>query len=233
MSDYLTMVVHGEAKVGKTWLGASAPKPVLILDSEAGGFRFVPGKKIDWDPMREDPPAAGEWEICRVAVNDTITLDTVVQWLQSGKHPFRSVVFDSLTEFQARLKREINATGDLEQRDWGRILIRIEDLVMMIRDCVDRQEDLTAFIAIAGSHHRDGKMRPMMQGAIKDKLSYKLDGTGYLFTAKDAEGHLRRGLRMIGDGQIDAGNRFGGVFPEVIWDPNVEDMLNTLAEGSH
>ena len=226
---FLTTVVHGDAKVGKTRLGSTCPPPILFLDAEAGGMRFVPGKKLDWDPLREDVPDMSDHTICRVSIGDTMTLDTVVDYLRTGKHPFVSVVFDSLTEYQSRLKREISPSGDLDQQDWGRILVKIEDAVMALRDCVERQAHMLCFVLITGTQFRDEKFRPMLQGGMKDRLSYKLDATGYLFTAKDAEGVARRGLRIVGDGKVDAGNRLpGDDWPEVLWDPNIVDIISKI-----
>ena len=223
---FLTTVVHGDAKVGKTRLGSTAPPPILFLDAEAGGMRFVPGAKLDWDPLREDVPDMKDHTICRVSIKDTMTLDTVVDYLRTGKHPFVSVVFDSLTEYQSRLKREISPSGDLDVQDWGKILVKIEDAVMALRDFVESQEPMMCFVLITGTQFRDEKFRPMLQGGMKDRLSYKLDATGYLFTAKDAEGVVRRGLRIVGDGKHDAGNRFpGDNWPEVLWDPNLESLI--------
>ena len=191
-------------------------------------MRFVPGRRCDWDPVREDVPTMEDFDICRVSINDTITLDTVVQYLKSGKHPFVSVVFDSLTEYQSRLKREISPSGDLDQQDWGRILVKIEDAVMSLRDCVEKQAQMLCFCLITGTTFRDEKFRPMLQGGMKDRLSYKLDATGYLYTQKDSEGELRRGLRIVGDGRHDCGNRLPGDWPEVVWDPALTAIIEQI-----
>jgi len=237
MTSFLTMVIHGESKAGKSWLGASAPPPILVIDAEGGGMRFVPGKKIKWDPLHEDPPSAptkaNPWEICSVTATSTLMLDTVRDFVKTGKHPFTSIVVDSLTEIQDRMKREISATGDLEERDWGRMLIRLEDLVMQFRDMTEAQEQLRAFVCIAYTRHRDNKFRPFMQGQIASKLGYKVDLTGYLRVTRDNEGNLRRGLQIAEDRDTEAGSRVGQFFDDapVLWDPNITQILHTLEEG--
>lgn len=228
---YLTLVVHAESKVGKTSLGATAPGPVLVLDAEAGGFRFVPGRKIVWDPMREDVPVNdGTWDICRVVVKSTLVIKTALDIVRTGKHPFVSIVLDSITEYQAYLKREMDSRGILDQQGWGHVLAELEDLVMAFRDQVESQQQLKMFMLIAGTEKRDEKFRPALQGAMKNKLSYKLDVTGYLFTAVDNEGNTRRGLRVEGTKEIDAGNRLQGTLPPVIWDPNLTDIMHTITQ---
>lgn len=230
---FITLVVHAESKVGKTTLGSTCPGPILVLDAEAGGFRFVPGRKIVWDPMREDVPVAdGTWDICRVVVKDTLVVETCLDYIRRGKHPFHSIVLDSITEYQAYMKRELNANGLLDQQDWGRALTKIEDLVMGFRDVAEAQEQVKVFMIIAATEKRDEKFRPALQGAMKNKLSYKLDITGYLYTAVDGEGETRRGLRVVGNKDTDAGNRLQDYLPAyngVIWDPNITDIFNHVS----
>lgn len=228
---FLTIVVHGESKVGKTWLGSSAPKPVLILDAEAGGMRFVPGRKITWDPMTQEPPQPGEWDICTVTVDDVSKLDVVYQWLRSGQHPFRAVVFDSLTEIQSRLKKSIDSSGLLDQQGWGRILTMLEDLVVKFRDLTEAQDQLQAFVVIAGTRMRDGKFRPFLQGQIANLLAYKLDAEGFLFVQNGEDGHVHRGLVIANSPMYEVGNRLGGALPDVVWEPSIEGMLGTIASA--
>lgn len=226
---FVSVVVQGESKVGKTWLASTAPKPLLVLDAEAGGMRFVPGRKVTWDPMKEDPPVAdGTWDICRVRLDSTAVLDIVKQYIERGKHPFVSIAFDSLTEYQSRLKREIESSGQLDQQDWGKMLTGIEDTVMELRDAVERQEQLKCLVVVTGTRMRDGKFRPFLQGQMANILPYKVDANGYLFTARDDGGNLRRALRLEASGDIDAGNRLGGCLPGVVWDPDLTTMLQTI-----
>lgn len=224
-SAFLTAVVHGESKVGKTWLGASSPTPILVLDAEAGGFRFVPGEQIVWDPQREPIPENPP-DIVRVKLRDRATLGAVLDMIRMGDHPFKSIVVDSLTEYQSRIKREMFPSGVIDQQGWGSILLDIEDRVMSLRDLAEDDDQLQSIVLIAHSEMRDEKQRPMMQGAMKNKLSYKLDMTGYLFKTRDDSGNLRRGLRVVGDGKVDAGNRPIGDKPEVIWDPSISGIIS-------
>lgn len=231
MSDrYITGVVHGESKAGKTWLAATAPKPLLVLDAEAGGMRFVPGKRIRWNPATERPPAAdGAWDICQVSVNSTQQLDLAFQWLNSGQHHFRSVVIDSIMEIQSRLKRELSSTGIMEQQDWGRALVFIEDVAVKFRDlCEHPTAPLSCVVYTAGTRFRDGKFRPLLQGQIVNVLPYKVDFVGFLQVVTDQEGNHRRGLIVEDDGIHVAGNRFGGRLPAVVWDPSLEQMFTQV-----
>ena len=230
-SVFLTMAIHAEAKKGKTRLGATAPKPVLFFDIEAGGMRFVPGRKIEWDPMREPIPDMTDYDICRVRITSTEVLKHTIELIKNQEHQFASFVLDSLTMFQDNLRKELNAAGFLDQRDWGTVLVTVADLVHNLQIIADRQEQVKCCVVICGTEIRDGKFRPILSGAFKNRLSYALDATGFLFTQRDDTGRLRRGLRIIGDDTIDAGQRFPGSdedWPEVIWDPDLTTLIEQI-----
>src|SRR5580700_4122970 len=102
MSDRQTlcMLVHGDEGVGKSWLGQTTPAPRLVLDAEGGSRypkRMVNGqvvrqRQVTWNPARDDPPVDdGTWDTCHVVVRDFSAVTRVYEWLNAGKHPFRSV----------------------------------------------------------------------------------------------------------------------------------------------
>src|SRR5688500_14859171 len=101
-TNSFSLMLHGAAKVGKTHLADSAPKPHLVLDAENGN-KWTSSKKVYWDPVDQAPPVPdGTWETCVVLVRSCDDLMRAVQWLQSGQHPFRSVTLDSVSEIQQR-----------------------------------------------------------------------------------------------------------------------------------
>lgn len=228
--QFLTAVVHGESKVGKTYLSGTVPKPALFLDAEAGGMRFLARhyKIVEWTPG--EPYPEGDWEIVRCQVKSVDTLTAVFDRLRTG-HPFRSVVMDSYTEMQSRFKREISADGLLDQQGWGKILAVMEEITMKFRDFTEHpQHPIDCFVVIAGTRMKEGKYRPFMQGQIANLLPYKVDLNGYLFATKDENNNTRRGLRIaVGDPDLyDCGNRLDGILPDVVWDPNMSDMLERI-----
>src|SRR5579863_1826677 len=131
----LCCVIHGEAGVGKTTLAMTSPAPRLLVDCE-GGSRFVRQKKVQWDPMTGAPPPTpdGTWETCVVIVRDYRVVDQVYGWLNSGQHPFNSIVVDSLTEIQKRCLDNIAGTDQPQTQHWGALLRQIEGFVRDLRD---------------------------------------------------------------------------------------------------
>jgi hypothetical protein len=103
-------MVYGESKVGKSTFAVTAPYPRLMLDVE-GGHRFLPINVKYWDPLREEPPAAdGTWDTCVVNVTDYDTVLKAYQWLQIGKHQFKSLIIDSVSELQVKCVDNIAGT---------------------------------------------------------------------------------------------------------------------------
>lgn len=237
--------MHGEPGTGKSWLGATAPAYRLILDCE-GGSRFVPGKKVYWDPYKEAPPEPGsgrvdpttpeltqvDWVSCIVQLHDFNGLTKAYEWLNSGKHPFRSVVIDSLTELQ---KRAIDQTAGLNQptqQDWGAILRVMEDTVRKFRDLLTHPtRPLECVVLIALTHHRDGKFRPFVKGALELTLPGFIDIVGYIYVEPDNEGGLERKMLIAPLGEFDAKDRTNAVtvaFGPVVVNPDLESMIQVI-----
>lgn len=233
-ADFLHIVVHGEAKVGKTWLATSGPGTTLVLDAEAGGMRFVPGKKVTWDVDKgEAIPEAGDWRICRVPVTGLMTLQRVRDVLMTGRHPFNNVAIDSLTELQDQVKQSRSATWQLEQQDWGYIFGVMNDIVVAFRDIVERDPKLRSLTVICGTTFKDGLFRPMIAGQFGAKLPYKLDAIGYLWKTKDTAGNLRRGLVLGESNTYATGHRLGDKVDDVMWDPTLTKLLNTVFDTDY
>jgi len=231
------MIVHGEPGVGKSSLAATAPAPRLVLDIE-GGTRFLDVKRIVWDPMNSAPPEApidGAWDTCIVYVRNYKVIKQVYDWLAAGKHPFRSVVIDSLTEAQKRLIDDVSGIDQPTQQNWGAILRTLEDLVRKLRDLTFHETfPLETVVVICLSHMRDGKFRPFVKGQLELSLPGFVDVVGYLYVEQAPDGTAERKLLIAPFGQIDAKDRTRVLtekFGSVIVQPNISTMLSTIFPG--
>lgn len=198
----LSICVHAEAKVGKSWLAATAPKPLLILDAE-GGARLLPKKikKVVWHVDRGDPPPKHDgWDVCIVYVRKLSTFTTVYTWLANREHPFKSVAIDSLTELQKRVIDEMTGSNpdvDIEQAVWGKVFRHMEDHIRKMRDLTNHPtRPIDCLVLTALTHMKDGKLRPLVKGQLALTLPGFPDVIGYLYTAEDAEGKLVRKLAI-------------------------------------
>jgi hypothetical protein len=225
----LTILIYGDAKVGKSWLAASAPKPLLVLDVEGRGHYLPNEKKITWD-VNEPPPAAGDWEVCVAPIFDFKGLVKAYAWLQRGEHCFVSVDIDSLTEAQKRFLDERVGLNVPETQDWGAVLRHLEKLVRDYRDLVRSPSNtVECVVFVAGEEPDDsGKKRPLLQGALRKHLAYLVDVCGYMYVTHDQQGTMSRNLLIQPTATIVAGDGTGKLTGPVISEPDLTRLYEEL-----
>jgi hypothetical protein len=233
MLETLSILVHADSKVGKSTLGATCPAPVLILDAE-GSTKFLPVAKIEWDPTQYAPPVYdGTWTHCIVVVRDFETLRVTFQWLIHGQHQFRSIVMDSISEMQRKLKTAIVGTEQMKMQEWGELLTKMDGLIRGYRDLtLHPTNPIQVAMFIAETRETNGKWRPYMQGQISVALPYWMDLVGYLFVADvpqpDQSVVRQRQLLIAPHPQYEAGERVQGRLPDVIAEPNIAAILQAV-----
>jgi AAA domain len=224
----ISMIIFGQSKSGKSRLGMSTPVPRLILDAESGS-RFIMGKIVQWDPRTTAPPQLGDWETCHVVVHDYDTVSAALHWLQSGQHPFASVVLDSISEIQQRAVDSIVGTDAMRIQDWGSLLRMVSATVRQFRDLVTHPtHPMWSVTYIAMATQQDGKWRPLVQGALKDFLPYYCDICAYLFVnppIDQAGSWPGNRLLVMSHPEYLTGERVGGIFGQVVDYPNIAAMV--------
>lgn len=182
VSRSLTIMVYGESKVGKSTFAVTAPYPRLMLDVE-GGHRFLPINVKYWDPLREEPPVAdGTWDTCVVNVRDYDIVLKTFQWLQLGKHQFKSLIIDSISELQVKAMDNIAGKNQMQMQQWGELLRHMGALLRDIRDLtLHPTAPLEAVVLTAMARSsQDNKLRPYLQGQLAIQAPYFYDVLGYL-----------------------------------------------------
>ena len=177
----LTMMVYGESKVGKSTFAVTAPYPRLMLDVE-GGHRFLPIVVKYWDPLREEPPVAdGTWDTCVVTVRDYDTVIKTYQWLQLGKHQFKSLIIDSISELQVKCMDSIAGNEQMKMQQWGELLRHMGALLRDLRDLtMHATNPLEAVVLTAMSRSSEGRSKPYLQGQLAIQAPYFYDILGAL-----------------------------------------------------
>jgi hypothetical protein len=229
----LSIIVHGASKAGKSTYANTAPAPRLLMDAEMA-YRFLPGKKIFWDPQTEAPPKYdGSWELCVVIVREYADMEKASQWLWAGDHDFRSLVIDSISEIQARFKDQLISSGRMDQQTWGDLLYEMDKLVRGFRDLTEhKRKPLQAVVLTAMTQMKDGKYRPYVQGQLQTKLPYFMDVIGFLYV-KQVENHedptkppvKQRQMLVSPHDMFEAGERVQGRLPDVVPNPTVPGMI--------
>jgi hypothetical protein len=249
MRRSLSILIHADTKVGKSTFANTSPAPRLLLDAEMA-HRFLPGVKTYWDPFTQLPPTLGkgrpekvtdeevplDWETCVVVVREWSVVPRVYVWLNSGQHPFLSLIIDSISEIQTKARDSISATGQMQIQQWGELLVVMERYVRNLRDLTEHPVNpLQAIVLTAMTQMDNGKYRPYVQGQLKVKLPYFLDVIGYLYveTVTDPTdpskvlGKIRR-LLVIPHVQFEAGERVQGRLGDVVDEPTVVGMLDAV-----
>ena len=176
----LTIMVYGESKVGKSTFAVTAPYPRLMLDVE-GGHRFLPINVKYWNPLTEEPPLAdGTWDTVVVQVRDYDVVMKAFQWLQSGKHQFKSLIIDSISELQVKCMDNIAGTEQMKMQQWGERLRHMGALLRDLRDLtMHPTQPLEAVVLTAMARKgQDGVYRPYLQGQLAIQAPYFYDLLG-------------------------------------------------------
>lgn len=239
----LSLLIHAPSKTGKSTLGATSPPPILVLDVE-GSWRFIfeagfkSGKKLrrykgGWNPVKGPPPRwDGTWDVCIVTVRDWATLTNAYMWLAQAQHDFKSIIVDSITEAQRKLKSQLKGLDDMTIRDWGQLLVNMDKWVRDMRDLVLLPNSPAKFVMfVAETEMKDNKWRPAMQGQIGRALPYWVDICGYLFTVQETDENgqptvkVKNLLIMSDHPQFESGERVQGILGDIVRNPNVSEMI--------
>lgn len=234
----LTMLVYGPSKAGKSTLAATAPYPRLIIDVE-GGARFLPVVPRLWDPHRESPPEAdGTWDTCIVHCNSYDTLLKAYQWLQLGKHQFKSLTIDSISELQVKLVDQLAGTEQMKMQTWGELLRGLGNMMRSIRDLTMHPTNALEAVILTSMQREgtDGRMKPYLQGQIQVVAPYLWDILGYIRVESYPHPDPMMGtykvrrLYVESTDFAEAGERVQGRLGSVIEqaDLNVEAMLDRI-----
>lgn len=105
-AQYVRMVVGGRVSSGKTTFASTTPYPCFIADMTEGGYKVMDPKYADekmWWDSKFEPHVFGIESI--LDVPQIITkLETLAK---TGKLPWKTLVFDSLSIFGLRALREL------------------------------------------------------------------------------------------------------------------------------
>lgn len=238
MKRSLSMLIHAFSKMGKSTLGASAPYPLLIIDAE-GGTKFLanspwltgrlgrPLNLVKWNPLEAPPTLAEGVDGAVVTITSWEDVVRTNAWLQSHQHPFKSIVVDSITEVQRRLKKNLKGTEQMQIQDWGSLLTHMDTVIRELRDLGDNTySPVEVVVFIAETRQQSGKWVPYMQGQIAVSLPYAVDICGYLYVDNelDGDGQATRQVRRLlvtPHPQYEAGERVQGAVGPVISEPDV------------
>lgn len=249
-TNTLSVLIHAYAKVGKTTVASTAPKPILVLDAE-GGWRFIRkhgfgGRPLvirHWDPfLQPSPPRRTEddpIDIVIVTVDRWEVVPRVYQALTQVQHDFQSVIVDSITEIQRRCKANIQGSEEMQRETWGRLLTAMDTVIRGYRDLVLISTIPTKCVIFVAETRKDAggsRQIPTMQGQISGSLPYWVDMCGYMFVEDQIDPAdvertriLKTRRMLIGAHPLyESGNRIQGILPDIIDSPDISQMFCTI-----
>lgn len=165
-------LVYGASGCGKTVLGSTAPNPIFA--SAEGGLLSIKDKNPQF-----------------VEIKSYKDLQELLNFLQTQKHTFETVIIDSITEVNDIIKMDIEKrTGKAMQlQDWGELAKKIKALFRGFRDLPLH----VIFIAQETSEMDEGvvtKVIPSLNGKAATEIAYFMDIVGYLMIDKTGERKL-------------------------------------------
>lgn len=236
----MSMLIYGKSKEGKSTLAAlTTLSPRLILDTESAA-RFLKTKKVYWDPTSSGPPEDdGTWETCIVNVDSFRKAQKAYEYLKAGKHPFNSVILDSISELQDKAKGEISARAQMKIQNWGELGSKMSYLAGDLRDLTTNQyKPVKAVVVVATAKEPrygengvlESKGYPAAEGSFRQKIPYYFDLVGFVYMTNvpDENGELTRlqCLQVNNSDKYEVGTR--GDLPDIIAQPNIDEIIDDV-----
>lgn len=187
--ESLSILAYGPAGGGKTTLGLTGPKPLLLLDAETAS-RFIPkSRKVTWDPMKDKPPVYdGTWEICVVKIKGWNVAQKTLEYIRSDNHPFRTVMIDSISEIQIKAKEQIKGNKAFQLQDWGVLSQNMGAFLRELRDisASDTSKIQMTYLISTAKDYVQGEnqprvWKPFLEGATAQIVPYLFDMTAYIY----------------------------------------------------
>ena len=240
--NVLSILIHGDSKVGKSTLTSTAPPPLLVIDAE-GSWKFIkqagfktgiPLRRTTWDPVHPPPRHDGTWDVCYVSMTNWNSLRQVYAWLSQAPHDFVSIVLDSITELQRRLKTNISGDGVLQGYDgWGALLVKMDNIIRGFRDLTIAPGPVRCVVFVAETREQSGKWRPYMQGQISVSLPYWVDICGYMYQSRANDAHGNATIRVTNlfvgtHANFESGERVQGALPDNVEHPNISKIMSII-----
>ncbi len=182
--------------------------------------------------------ADGTWDTVVVQVRDYDVVMKAFQWLQSGKHQFKSLIVDSISELQVNCMDNTAGTEQLKMQQWGELLRHMGALLRDLRDLtMHPTQPLEAVVLTAMARRgQDNRMHPYLQGQLAVQAPYFYDVLGYISNETipnpDPTQLPYRARRMYVERteEVEAGERVQGRLGSIVEQENlgIERMLDMI-----
>lgn len=223
--DYINILVYGPPGVGKTVLAGSASvvsdmSPVIFIDIE-GGTLSLAETYPNVEVVRVE-----SWKSMQQVYND----------LFKGKHEYRTVVLDSLTEIQKFsmdvIMRDVvrdNPDRDIDvpsKREWGKNIEQIRRLVRGFRDLPMN----TVFTALSKTEKNDDSGIVLTNPSLSGKLTFEVAGfvdiVAYYYIKH--VGQEQKRLLLTRKTATETAKDRSGKLPAVVQEPTMQEIYKLI-----
>lgn len=177
------ILVYGESGVGKTVFAASAPRPILWLESEGGTSSIGERENIDIAKVKglEDYREA-------------------LKYLLANPKKYKTVVIDSLSETQAAVLKDIMGavlTADPSRDEFAPQFSEWSRLTGVVREICRAFRDLDMNLVITTLQRSDEdkmtgrvKVRPRLSPTMAEELPSFMDAVVYMYSSTENAGEV-------------------------------------------
>lgn len=229
---FLNLMIYGDSGAGKTLLAGTAAyveelAPVLFVDVEGGTLTL----------SHFDDSA----DIDVVRIEKWTDLQKVYDELYAGKHPYKTIVLDSLTEMQKLhmsstlgAGSKIDAVGNVaEFKDWN---INTESMRRLVRAFRDLKMN-TIFTCLAMDQQDPRRenvfiKKPHLTKKLAGEIPAFFDVLFYLYVKEQKAGPNLRFVQTDKSDRVVAKCRVQGV-PEFIENPTMDNLYDLLIRNPH
>lgn len=227
----IAALFYGKAGTGKTTLAASFPAPVLILDIREKGTDSIS------DVKGVEALSVQSWD----------DFEKAYWFLKSGKHKFKTVVADALSQLQDlamdSVRDELGKDDDdlISQKMWGMISGKMKTWIINYRDLIDEGINVV-FLShtrkTEGGDVEDNEVDPSIGPRLMPSVasvataSVKILGNTFIRESFETEGNKKKRvveycMRLGPHGVFETKIRQpkGSFTPDILVDPDYEKLL--------
>lgn len=224
---YVKALVYAQPGVGKTYLGATAPDPVILL-SEVEVSK--PTLKLAAQKLGVAPQI--------IVIESLDDVEASLDFLESGQHDRKTLVLDSASDLNRFVIRHMVREGMIrrsshdpdvpEMGDWFRVEERMRHYLRRLRNIPMH----VMVISLLTDVREDMLVAPSLQPKrlMYDAAAY-FNLVGQLVAKETGSkgGEIKREL-YVEPSQTRIAKNPGNTLPPIIENPNLTDIFNTVVE---
>ncbi len=208
----LRMLIYGESGVGKTTLLGTAPKPLLVLDFEAGA----------------DVIFAGQDGVDILYVYGKKDLREALLWLKNQKE-YKTIAFDGFSIYAQQVLGEILEARNKETAtfyEWGLLVKHLKEVILGLMKPTSFTIFTSLLKKVKDQNNNLVAMHPDLPQSVRQYLKAVVDLVGIMYI--DKEGKRKLGFTSP-KGVAEVKDRSGRLTE--VEEPDIEKILQKVFKG--